>query len=389
MIADTKVSRVVQAPIVPGGWLARAKATGQLLHDDLPMPLLVVGLAGLLLHFLRGHRREGLGLLLAGLPYWVLAMLVWEGQVSDALLAAKMPVSYVAGLGLGLAAAEAARRWPRLRTGVQACLAAVCAILFVSHRPTVLNITRDAGAEEVIATVERVIHMAEPGRAEPDRPTTFMALWGHDYWALTYAQAYREQLWGLTLVDHKADFRGTLERGERLLTLERTFYHRPLSWWEECAGAAHLSSAALGVVEIAQAPHLALADVPAGPQLDLGNGIRVASAGLEWDLDELRLTVYWQAEGSIDKDYSVGVHLLAHDPPRGPNDILEQADSRHPVYGWYPTSRWKASEIVRDDYAVQIPPGAQAVAVRVGMYLVDPQGQFVNTEWLSLPVPDG
>ncbi|GAG53091.1 unnamed protein product, partial [marine sediment metagenome] len=53
----------------------------------------------------------------------------------------------------------------------------------------------------------------------------------------------------------------------------------------------------------------------------------------------------------------------------------------------YPTSRWRAGEIVRDDYLVHIPPGAQPVAVRVGMYRVDSQGQFVNTEWLALPVP--
>ena len=382
MVTDTKATRVVAAPAGLTQWLARVKGTAQLLDDDLPTPLLIVGLAGVVALALRSRRRESLGLILTALAYWAVAMVIWEGRVSDALLAVKLPVVYAAALGLGLAAAEAGHRWPRLGPALLMCLVVIDALLLVSHRPMVLEITRDPGAEQVIATVERVLD-----ESRPPRPTTFMALWGHDYWALTYAQAYRDQLPGLSLVDHNADFRGVLARGERLLTLERTFYHRPLSWWEDQVGPVALTSALAGVVEIAAEPPLSPSDVPAGPELDLGNGIRVASAGLVKGSDELGLTVYWQAERAIDKDYSVGVHLVGHDPPRAASDILQQADSRHPVYGWYPTSRWQAGEIVRDDYLVHIPAGAQPVAVRVGMYRVDSQGQFVNTEWLSLPMP--
>ncbi len=386
MVTDTKATRVVAAPAGLIQWLARVKGTAQLLDDDLPTPLLIVGLAGVVVLALRGRRRrQGLGLILTALAFWALAMVIWEGRVSDALLAVKLPVAYTAALGLALGAAEVADKWPRLAPATLVCLAAIGAFLLVSHRPRVLEITRDPGAEQVIATVEQVLDESRPRR--PRRPATFMALWGHDYWALTYAQAYRDQFPGLSLVDHNADFRGVLARGERLLTLERTFYRRPLSWWEGQVGSVALTSAAAGVVEIAREPPLSPSDVPAGPELDLGNGIRVASAGLVKVRDELRLTVYWQAEGAIEQDYSVGVHLVAHDPPRSPSDILQQADSRHPVYGWYPTTRWRAGEIVRDDYLVHIPPGAQPVAVRVGMYLVDSQGQFVNTEWLALPVP--
>jgi len=381
ILTDTKVTRIVAVPAGLTQWLARAKGTTQLLDDDLPMPLLIVGLAGVAVLALRGRRRQGLALILIALAYWALAMVIWEGRVSDALLAAKVPVVYVAGLGLALGAGELERTWPRLRPGVLACLALVCGLLFVAHRPMVLGITRDPSAERVIATVGQV-------ELDPDRPTTFMALWGHDYWALTYAQAYRHQLPGLSLVDHNADFGTILERGDRLLTLDRTFYHRPLSWWEQQAGAGHLTSAGPEVVEIARMPPLSQHDVPSGPRLDLDNGLGVASASVERHRDELRLTVYWQAERAVDEDYAVAVHLLAHDPPRGPADILQQADSRHPVGGWYPTSRWGAGEIVRDDYVMPVPPGAEPVALRLGMYLVDPQGQFVNSEWLTLPVPD-
>jgi len=380
LATDTKASRVVEVPTDLAQWLIKVKETAQLLSDDLPIPLLVIALGGVVLLASCGQRRQSLSLLLTALPYWALALVIWEGQVSDALLAVKLPVIYVAGLGLALAAGEAGRRWPRLGTGLLVCLIAVCAALFLTHRPRVLAITRDPAAEEVIATVEQL-------SLQSDRPTTFTALWGHDYWALAYAQTYRHHLPGLTIVDHNADFRRIVQGGGRLLTLERTFYQRPLPWWENQLGTVCLTSAGLGVVEIAQKPPLSPSDLPPGSPFDLGNGITIASAHLERCPDELRLVVYWQAEQAIDRDYSVGVHLVAHDPPRGPKDMLQQADSRHPVYGWYPTSRWQVGEIVRDDYLIQIPLGGQPTAVRLGMYLVDSQGQFVNTEWLSLPVP--
>jgi hypothetical protein len=380
MVFDTKASRIIALPAGPGQWLARAGATIGLLNDDLPVPVLAIGLMGLLTPGLRGRRRESLGLWLAVLPYLVLCLVIWEGRVSDALLAAKLPVVHLAGLGLALVAGEVGRRWPRLAIGATATLAVLWVSLFVVHRPAVLAITRDPRAEEVIATVEQV--------APPDRPTTFMALWGHDFWSLAYAQVYRGQLSGLNLVDHNADFQAILGRGDRLLTLERTFYHLPPSWWDERVGPVYLNSVAPGVIEIAQRPSLTKADVPPGPGLDLGNGVRLLSARLEAPRpEELILTVYWEAQRQLDEDYSVAVHLLARDPPRGPEDILAQADRRHPVGGWYPTSRWQAGEVVRDHYVIPVPAGSQPVAVRVGMYRVDPQGQFHNTDWLVLPVP--
>ena len=90
---------------------------------------------------------------------------------------------------------------------------------------------------------------------------------------------------------------------------------------------------------------------------------------------------------AVDQDYSVAVHLLSRNPPANPNDILAQADRHHPVYGWYPTSRWQAGEIVRDHYVISAPTDAEPVGVRVAMYQVDSQGQFVNTPWLLLPMP--
>jgi hypothetical protein len=177
MVLDTKASRIIDLPTDPALWLARVETAFKLLSEDLPILLVVIGLAGLLLPLWRGRRGESLGLALAGLPYLALCLVIWEGRVSDALLAAKLPVIQLAGLGLALAAGELSRRWSRLGIGAMATLAVACAALFAAHRPTVLDITRDHGAESVIATVEQVAPLA-------DRPTTVMALWGHDFWAL-------------------------------------------------------------------------------------------------------------------------------------------------------------------------------------------------------------
>jgi hypothetical protein len=102
----------------------------------------------------------------------------------------------------------------------------------------------------------------------------------------------------------------------------------------------------------------------------------------------LVLTVYWQAEKVPAVDYSVAVHLVTRDPPRGSEDVLFQADRLHPVYAWYPTSRWRAGEVVRDHYVVEVPDGAQPQAVRIALYRTEDSGSFINSPWLSLPLAD-
>jgi hypothetical protein len=109
---------------------------------------------------------------------------------------------------------------------------------------------------------------------------------------------------------------------------------------------------------------------------------------LEWSAqDQLLLTIYWEALQSVEQDYSVAVHLVGRDPPGSEESILSQADSLHPVDGWYPTSRWNPGEIVRDSYLIAVPGGSTPAAVRIAMYRADPDGGFRNTPWLSLTVP--
>jgi hypothetical protein len=98
------------------------------------------------------------------------------------------------------------------------------------------------------------------------------------------------------------------------------------------------------------------------------------------------VTVYWQAQVPTALDYGVAVHAVANDPPHGAEDVLTQADQNHPVYGLYPTSRWRAGEIVRDHYLVNVPGGVQPCAVRIALYRTDSSGGFLNSPWLSLPL---
>ena len=375
---DTKVDRVIATPQGLGGWLSRAGTLAGLLHSDLWLPILLLGLLAL---WLAHSQREALALTLAWLPSVPLSLLIWEGSVSDALLAAKLPLAALCGVGLALAA-EALAGWGRRAGPLLAALLllGVAGAEAYAHEPQVLAITRAAGAEQAIALAEQV---AQP---QGGPPTTFMALWGNRYWALAYAQAYHGQLAGLTLVDHNADLQQIFARGDRLLTFSETLYRLPLAWWDERLGHVSLSSPAPGIVEISPRPITAI-PVPPGESLDLENDIRILSAALApGGQGVLILTVYWQAYRPPDADYSVAVHLLAQDPPQGPDDILVQADRNSPVDGWYPTSRWTAGEIVRDCYPITVPPGSRPRAVRLGMYVATSDGSFKNSPWLTLKI---
>ncbi len=121
--------------------------------------------------------------------------------------------------------------------------------------------------------------------------------------------------------------------------------------------------------------------------LELENGIRIAYADVsEYKDDQLLVTIVWQAIDTPDRDYSVAVHLVAHDPAREPEDVLSTSDRKHPVDGWYPTSDWTTGEYVIDHYVIDMVSEPRPVAVRVAMYHRRDDGTFVNSPWLSLPI---
>ena len=382
MVFDNRGGRVFDLSASPDELLMRLRVTWEILAEDLFWPLLVLGLVGLLLLVKKGKWREGLGMTLVWIPNLLLTFVVWSDEVIDAQLAAKLPVVLMAGVGLALILGWLGRR-SHIFGGIVALVFAGVLAGWVWHaRPLVLSITRDPQAERIISIAEQLVPLQD------ERDTTLVLPWGHDYWALVYAQEYRGQLQGLNLVDHNTDL-AAVAGESRLLTLRGTFHVFPISWWEERLGPLYLASAAPDIVEMSSAPSTNASDVPSDVDFDLGNGLVIRSAILSWDTsNRLLLTVYWEAVQPVEHDYSVAVHLVAHDPPRGGEDVLAQSDSVHPVMGWYPTRQWEVGEIVRDDYLLNVPSGTSPVAVRVGMYRVDESGAFINTEWLSLPIPE-
>lgn len=359
-------------------WMARIRGLLALLNDDWPWWLWLTGLVGLLLPGRTWRIR--LALTVSWIPYLLMSWVVWEGYVSDALLAIKMPIIGLAAVGLAFILEAVTARQAKLGYVVAVVGVLAAGWLYVANRDAILAITQDTGVRERIGDAAQIPELA-------DEEQVLMALWGHDYWALTYAQAYEDEFPHLQLVDHNSDFAQMFADGVTFYTLEKTLYQRPYSFWEEIAGPVYLTSAAPRIVELQTEP--LVLDFEEAPILTLENGINIQEAQLVWqDENKLLLTVTWQAAEKPTEDYSVAVHVVMKNTPTGPQDIVLQADSSHPVYGWYPTSRWQEGEVVSEHYELAIPEGINPEFVRLGMYRQLADGSFENSEWLTLAIPE-
>jgi hypothetical protein len=67
----------------------------------------------------------------------------------------------------------------------------------------------------------------------------------------------------------------------------------------------------------------------------------------------LYITLYWRAEMDIHLDATAFVHIGRGDAG---SRLIAQHDG-HPCQGLYPTSRWRAAEVVPDSFAIPIPAG--------------------------------
>lgn len=101
----------------------------------------------------------------------------------------------------------------------------------------------------------------------------------------------------------------------------------------------------------------------------------------------LPLTLYWRALAKPTRDYTVFMHLLDTD-----GKIVAQIDAQ-PRGGMYPTSIWDAGEIIRDEYALQLPadlaPGSYRIELGLYEYpsltrlpAVDAKGNSLGDHWV-------
>ena len=100
--------------------------------------------------------------------------------------------------------------------------------------------------------------------------------------------------------------------------------------------------------------------------------------------DALPLTLYWQADGPTDIDYTIFVHLVGSDGrPHGQLDFI-------PSGGAAPTTSWASGQVIIDDTALPVaddaPTGVYQVAV--GMYDRDSGGRLPVTDPAGNSLPD-
>ena len=128
----------------------------------------------------------------------------------------------------------------------------------------------------------------------------------------------------------------------------------------------------LGPVEVSRREPPAIEDLDMDHPIGavLGERVRLLGYNIESGFrrgDNIHLTLFWQCLEEMDQDYTVFTHLVDEK-----QNIWGQKDNP-PVDGFYPTSRWEAGEIVRDQYDILIspeaPPGEHQI--EVGMYLVE------------------
>ena len=377
LVFDTKADRIIQLPSSLAEWASRGSSIWNLLVSDWAAPFLISGLIGLFLSYPKLKRIEQFSLFLIWIPILLLSLVIWEGRVSDALLAVKMPIILIAAIGLAFLIDAIEVRFPssQMKFVLAICLALSSVYLFASNRGQVLEITQDDSATEITQNIPLI---------EPDhRQTYLVGLQGNGFWEMAYAAKFELGPSDLMVVDQNANFNQLLSHENRFITPSSTFYSWPLETWESRANRnLHLKSAAPDMIEISKEPILALDQNLA---FNFQNGIGLRNAEIHYtEENRLLLTLEWQ---SLEPDlpvYNIAVHAIDEN---NANTIVSQVDRNNPVYGWYPFPKWQQNEVVIDHYQFDITSEANISHIRVGLYqIVD--GQFVNSEWFRINLPN-
>jgi hypothetical protein len=350
----------------------------QLIFEWTVPGLIAIGLGLYVATAWRKTQRFGWALIAWGAAFLIYLFILPEAVSPEKVL---LWVSLVLALALAILAA---RLWEvRVWAGIVgvAALVALASMFGLAHRKEVLALTRDPRGRGIITLLKAEMPVGQ-GKIEP----TLMALWGGDYFAATYASRVTGELHGFRVVDHRANFKQIVDGGSRLITLPSTFVLLPKSWWRERIGGAYLTSVSLGLVEIGAKPPLSPSDVPPDMPKEIGDGIKLLAHQVKQADGALRVTLYWQASQTPSQSYSVFVHLSDKGEITGPDDIIAQADSGNPVYGWYPTTKWGAGEIVREDYELVVPPGKTPRLLVIGLYTRDAAGAFHNLGVVNVPL---
>ncbi len=117
-------------------------------------------------------------------------------------------------------------------------------------------------------------------------------------------------------------------------------------------------------------------DLPFGDHLKL-KGWEFVENEADWPEAASRATwqiaLYWQTSALLVEDYTVSVRPLVDGQliNRAGENLIQD---HQPVWGVYPTSKWRPGEIVRDVYALELPSGICPDAVQVVIYHATTEG---------------
>jgi len=110
-------------------------------------------------------------------------------------------------------------------------------------------------------------------------------------------------------------------------------------------------------------------EIPHPASFNFGNRIDLIGYGVDraeaQSGDAIQLTLYWQARGKVDHDYTVFTHLIDDE------DRIWAQEDNQPLSGDYPTSIWDQGQVIRDRHELTLPSDipAGAYEVEVGLYL--------------------
>jgi hypothetical protein len=334
---------------------------------------LTVGLLAFVPGLLHPKTRRLAGvLLLAFCGYWL-------APVSQGLLIRSYMMILVASLtlaaawGVGLVAMG---QWQRWLPPLGLLLTAFIAFQNVrANQSYILFHTKDETGQQLIADAA----------ALPDERPLVGEIWSPRFFPLAYGQLVTGELAHVELVDLRADLSGLPAAPAPLIFVSReVLYAAPPDQWQARYGTAvSLSSQGQRLVAIRPSPVIA----PLDPQpLAASEEIQLVEATTEiGDDGSLFVQLLWQAVQPPTHSYSVFVHVSDREHILGPDDLMAQQDNIHPVSGFYPTTNWRAGELVQDTYHIPLPPDRTLQKVVVGLYTVAEDGRFTNHLTHELP----
>jgi len=374
-----EADRLVTLPNGLSGWMNNIESTWNILTHELTLPGLLIALGALILVMVVSpHRRAAWIVALCAAGPTLFTLVYHTAVLPEAIL---MPTVLALVFGVALFADWLARLWRPCALIAGVSLLAWIMVLFGTHYSDIRELTTNRTG---LDTIERLNHVPRNGKP------ALMLPWGPRYAAAAYTRLVTGQNADIMMVDHKGDLRRLIADDYQIYTEWETFYTlpppwssalpvTPSDWWPEHLGPLYLTSAGPGIVQIQLSPWLANAQDGSGTPVIYGIAYR--NSWLTCDDEYLYLHIIWQADSRPTNDPSIFVHLTGEEP----SPVLEDADTRYPVYGLYPFTRWSPGEIVRDDFTLpRLPGGTQ---VRFGLY-EQIGGQFVNYGEMALPVAD-